>query len=100
MKLKRSLHDVTTDEDNKIPLEKPDHSPIHNFVALSACAALAMILAVGSKAAGSGERSQVYAASDAENETELAGIVSGTLEYTLPTGIAGMVTSVADTPLA
>ena len=43
MKLKRSLHDVTTDEDNKIPLEKPDHSPIHNFVALSACAALAMI---------------------------------------------------------
>ena len=47
MKLKRSLHDVTTDEDNKIPLEKPDHSPIHNFVALSACAALAMILAVG-----------------------------------------------------
>ena len=100
MKLKRILHDVTTDEDNKIPLEKPDHSPIHNFVALSACAALAMILAVGSKAAGSGERSQVYAASDAENETELAGIVSGTLEYTLPTGIAGMVTSVADTPLA
>lgn len=96
MKLKRSLHDVTTCE-KKPPLKKDDSS-VHNFVALSACAALAMILAVGSKVAGAGERSQVYAASDAENG--FSGSVSGTLEYTLPTGIAGMVTSVADTPLA
>ena len=98
MKLKRSLHDVTTDEDNKIPLEKPDHSPIHNFVALSACATLAMILAVGTKVAEFGPRSQVYAASDKENRSADAWTDLGSVEYVLPTGIAGMVTSVSDTP--
>ena len=99
MKLKRSLRDVTTSE-KKDSARKQEDSPMHNFVALSACAALAMILAVGSKVVGPGERSQVYAASDAENETGIADIISGTLENTLPTGIAGMVTSVADSPSA
>lgn len=69
---------------------------VHNFVALSACATLAMILAVGTKVAEFGPRSQVYAASDKENRSADAWTDLGSVEYDLPTGIAGMVTSVAD----
>ena len=99
MKLKTSLQDVTSFR-GKDQRKKNGKSSVHNFVALSACAALAMILAIGSKVSESGERSQVYAASDSEEESASAGTDSGTINYTLPTGIAGMVTSVADSPAA
>lgn len=97
MKLKLSLQNVTTSkgEDQR---KKNGNALVHNFVALSACAALAMILAIGSKVSESGGRSQVYAASDSEEESASAGVNSGLISYTLPTGIAGMVTSVADSP--
>ena len=99
MKLKISLQNVITSE-GRIQRKKNGNALVHNFVALSACAALAMILAIGSKVAESGGRSQVYAASDSENGSASAGTDSGTMSYTLPTGIAGMVTSVADSPAA
>ena len=41
------------------------------------------------------DRSQVYAASDKENRSADAWTDLGNVEYDLPTGIAGMVTSVA-----
>ena len=68
MKLKLSLQNVTTSkgEDQR---KKNGNALVHNFVALSACAALAMILAIGSKVSESGGRSQVYAASDSEEES-------------------------------
>ena len=99
MKLKRSLQHVTTCKSNA-QKKKNGNALVHNFVALSACATLAMILAVGTKVAEFGPRSQVYAASDKENRSADAWTDLGSVEYDLPTGIAGMVTSVADTPSA
>ena len=99
MKLKRSLQHVTTCKSNA-QKKKNGNALVHNFVALSACATLAMILAVGTKVAEFGPRSQVYAASDKENRSADAWTDLGNVEYDLPTGIAGMVTSVADTPSA
>ena len=99
MKLKRSLQHVTTCKSNA-QKKKNGNALVHNFVALSACATLAMILAVGTKVAEFGPRSQVYAASDKENRSADDWTDLGNVEYDLPTGIAGMVTSVADTPSA
>ena len=99
MKLKRSLQHVTTCKSDA-QKKKNGNALVHNFVALSACATLAMILAVGTKVAEFGPRSQVYAASDKENRSADAWTDLGSVEYDLPTGIAGMVTSVADTPSA
>lgn len=99
MKLKRSLQIVTTFKDGS--KEKDEKKAlVHNFVALSACATLAMILGIGTKVADPGERSQVYAASDEKDLDQDTGIDWGSMGYDLPTGIAGMVTSVADTPAA
>ena len=99
MKLKRSLRIVTTFKDGS--KEKDEKKAlVHNFVALSACATLAMILGIGTKMADPGERSQVYAASDEKDLDQDTGIDWGSMGYDLPTGIAGMVTSVADTPAA
>ena len=99
MKLKRSLRIVTTFKDGS--KEKDEKKAlVHNFVALSACATLAMILGIGTKVADPGERSQVYAASDEKDLDQDTGIDWGSMGYDLPTGIAGMVTSVADTPAA
>ena len=99
MKLKRSLRIVTTFKDGS--KEKDEKKAlVHNFVALSACATLAMIWGIGTKVADPGERSQVYAASDEKDLDQDTGIDWGSMGYDLPTGIAGMVTSVADTPAA
>ena len=68
MKLKKSLQHVTTCKSNA-QKKKNGNALVHNFVALSACATLAMILAVGTKVAEFGPRSQVYAASDKENRS-------------------------------
>ena len=99
MKLKGSLHYVTTCKGSD-QRKKNGNPLVHNFVTLSACAALAMIFAVGSKVVDSAPRSQVYAASDEKNESAGLWMDSGIVDYDLPTGIAGMVTSVADTPSA
>ena len=96
MKLKRSLQHVTTCKE-KNQEESGKNNLVHNFVALSACASLAMVLAIGSKAVDIGNRGQVYAASDEEQKVPGAEIPMGSAEYDLPTGIAGMVTSVEDT---
>ena len=61
MKLKRSLQHVTTCKE-KNQEESGKNNLVHNFVALSACASLAMVLAIGSKAVDTGGRGQVYAA--------------------------------------
>ena len=57
MKLKRSLQHVTTCKSDA-QKKKNGNALVHNFVALSACATLAMILAVGTKVAEFGPRSR------------------------------------------
>ena len=84
MKLKRSLQHVTTCKSDA-QKKKNGNALVHNFVALSACATLAMILAVGTKVAEFGPRSQVYAASDKENRSADAWTDLGSVEYDLPT---------------
>ena len=70
MKLKRSLQHVTTCRSDA-QKKKNGNALVHNFVALSACATLAMILAVGTKVAEFGPRSQVYAASAGTSVTRI-----------------------------
>ena len=55
MKLKRSLQHVTTCKSDA-QKKKNGNALVNNFVALSACATLAMILAVGTKVAEFGPR--------------------------------------------
>lgn len=98
MKLKRSLQHVTTCKSDA-QKKKNGNALVHNFVALSACATLARF-GSWNEVAEFGPRSQVYAASDKENRSADAWTDLGSVEYDLPTGIAGMVTSVADTPSA
>ena len=95
MKLKRSLQHVTTCKSNA-QKKKNGNALVHNFVALSACATLAMILAVGTKAGGvwcHGVRYMQLRTKRTESADAWTDL--GSVEYDLPTGIAGMVTSVA-----
>ena len=58
MKLKRSLQHVTTCKSDA-QKKKNGNALVHNFVALSACATLAMILAVGTKVAQDARRQKL-----------------------------------------
>ena len=89
MKLKRSLQHVTTCKSDA-QKKKNGNALVHNFVALSACATLAMILAVGTKVAEFGPRSQVYAASDKENIYADSSNAIGIEEYYQTKANAGM----------
>lgn len=73
MKLKRSLQHVTTCK-SECPEKKDGNALVHNFVALSACATLAMIFAVGTKVAEFGPRSQVYAARTKRTDPRMPGL--------------------------
>lgn len=77
--------------------EQKKNDSFHSFVLLSLCAVFAIVLAVGSRIALSGEGDRVYAASDRE-QSEGASF-SGRDEYYLPTGIAGVVSGVQETPM-
>ena len=68
-----------------------------SFVLLSLCAVFAIILAVGSKIVMNGENDRVYAA--AESEQTSASFSSERDEYDLPSGIAGVVSGVQESPL-
>lgn len=76
--------------------EKQNNDSLRSFVLLSLCAVIALVLAVGSKLVIHGEENQVYAA--AENEQSDVS-VSDRDSYDLPTGIAGVVSGVQDTPM-
>ena len=76
--------------------EKTKGDSLRGFLVLTVCAVLAAMLPAGSWLAGNGSDSRVYAAAD--SGTALSdGTVSaeGTV---VPTGIAGVVSGVADTP--
>lgn len=101
MKVKKSLRNVINCKDHL--QKKKDRNPLrHKAAALGACVALATgVLAAGGKMADSGEKGQVYAASEGEKAvSDFHEDLNGMVDYDLPTGIAGMVTSVEDTPSA
>lgn len=77
--------------------KKKNNDSLRSFALLSLCAVVAIVLAVGSKLVFYGESNQVYAA--AENGQNTTVSVSDRDEYDLPTGIAGVVSGVQDTPM-
>ena len=98
MKLKDGLQNVIIDKWNQ--KRKKEQNPlVQSFVAITACAGVAVILGVGPMVIGTEEKNQVYAASDTESKSTDLGATASGVEYELPTGIAGMVTSIAENPL-
>ena len=63
---------------------------------ITACAFTAIVIAVGSQVIDNSEKDRVYAA--AESEEDVARFVSESQEAFLPTGIAGVVSGVQETP--
>ena len=99
MKVKKRLRCVTNRKKQckKDMAERNDL--IHNFMVVTGCAVLAVGIAVVPKLAGSGERDQVYAASGLEDAGTAVSSESSRFEGDyLPTGIAGVVTGIAETP--
>ncbi|MDC7289726.1 cell wall hydrolase [Blautia schinkii] len=95
MKVKKSLQRRNRRKGNA----KQGGESLRSFVFLTACAMLAIIIAVGSKVLDNGERSQVYAAADAEEAVASVSSESADAGSNyLPTGIAGVVTGVRETP--
>lgn len=70
---------------------------VRSFVSLSICACLAVTLAVGSKVLVNPEHSRVYAASESGSNSHSFSFGEGDDSY-LPTGIAGFVSGVKETP--
>ena len=76
--------------------EKVNNDSLRSFVLLSLCAVIAIVLAIGSRIVLPGGDGQVYAA--AENEQSENVSSSGRDVYELPTGIAGVVSGMQESP--
>lgn len=76
---------------------KVNNDNFRSFVLLSLCAVFAIILAVGSKIVVNGENDRVYAA--AESEQTNTAFTSERDKYDLPSGIAGVVSGLQDSPI-
>ena len=70
MKVKKELQGVTKKEKR----QESRNDTFRNFALVSGCALLSVSIAVGSKFVDNGDRSQVYAASEAE-ENMVSGFV-------------------------
>lgn len=95
MKVKKSLQRRNRPRRNA----KSGGDSLRSFVLLTACALLAIIIAVSSRILGSGEHSQVYAA--AESGAASASVSSESADAQrnyLPTGIAGVISGVGEAP--
>lgn len=101
MKVKKRLQNVTKHKEN-CKEEKPERNElVHNFVVLTACAAVAVTIAVVPKVAGKDGKNQVFAASESEYARSSGEYDDLSVKGNyLPTGIAGVVTGVAETPTA
>lgn len=69
--------------------------PLRSFMMITVCAFTAIVIAVGTKVIDNSEKDRVYAASESE---DVARFVSEGQESFLPTGIAGVVSGVQETP--
>lgn len=70
---------------------------VRSFVLLTACAFLAVVVAIGSKFLDTGERNQVYAASEADEGVFTSPNDEEWEDGYIPTGIAGVVSGVKET---
>ena len=80
--------------DNHEKSERKGNPSIQGFVSLSVCAVTGITLSLGMRIAGSERKNQVYAASDSE---AVSASVSS-VDYDLPTGIAGVASGVSSAP--
>lgn len=99
MKIKRRLQNVTKYKKNSKKGKPERNDLIHNFVLITACATAAVAIAVVPKVAGKDEKNQVFAAAETESSRSMVTYDDWSVkENYLPTGIAGVVTGVAETP--
>lgn len=90
MKVKKDLRETAGEQDER-KNEKTGGNSVRSFAVLALCTALAMVISLGMKAFNGNDSGKVYAAS-AVNED------SFDEEVAVPTGIAGVVSGVSDTP--
>nr|WP_303009885.1 cell wall hydrolase [uncultured Blautia sp.] len=91
MKVKKDLRETEEAQDER-KNGKTGGNSVRGFAMLTVCAVLAMVISLGTRVfTESGSGNKVYAASDAET-------AYSDEEVAVPTGIAGVVSGVSDTP--
>ena len=92
MKVEKDLRETDGVQDERRNGKTGGHSA-RSFAVLTLCAVLAMVISLGTRTFAESEGGRVYAASD-------GGEGSPYEEVAVPTGIAGVVSGVTDTPLS
>lgn len=92
MKVEKDLRETDGVQDERRN-GKTGGNSARNFAVLTLCAVLAMVISLGTRTFAESEGGRVYAASD-------GGEGSPYEEVAVPTGIAGVVSGVTDTPLS
>ena len=92
MKVEKDLREADGVQDERRN-GKTGRNSARSFAVLTLCAVLAMVISLGTRTFAESEGGRVYAASD-------GGEGSPYEEVTVPTGIAGVVSGVTDTPLS
>lgn len=93
MKVEKDLRDSAEIQDER-KNGKTARNSVRSFAVLTVCAVFAMVISLGTRGfAENGNGSKVYAASD-------GGTRSSDEEVAVPTGIAGVVSGVSDTPVS
>ena len=92
MKVEKDLREADGVQDER-KNEKIRGNSVRSFAVLTLCAVLAMVISLGTRTFAESEGGRVYAASD-------GGEGSPYEEVAVPTGIAGVVSGVTDTPLS
>ena len=91
MKVKKDLRETEEAQDER-KNGKTGGNSVRGFAMLTVCAVLAMVISLGTRVfTESGSGNKVYAASDAKT-------AYSDEEVAVPTGIAGVVSGVSDTP--
>ncbi len=93
MKSKKDLREDAIEQDER-KSEKVRGNSVRSFAVLTLCAVLAMVISLGTKVFIGNGSGKVYAASD----TKVVSSDSLDEEVAVPTGIAGVVSGVSDTP--
>lgn len=93
MKSKKDLREDAIEQDKR-KSEKVRGNSVRSFAVLTLCAVLAMVISLGTKVFIGNGSGKVYAASD----TKVVSSDSSDEEVAVPTGIAGVVSGVSDTP--
>ena len=92
MKVEKDLRETDGVQDERRN-GKTGGNSARSFAVLTLCAVLAMVISLGTRTFAESEGGRVYAASD-------GGEGSPYEEVAVPTGIAGVVSGVTDTPLS